>query len=91
MINLLKRLTEFRETFYLLLPKLKFGLCPPVPKRNAETELWVKKKTNSFITFLGTGGSQESNALRTVSPIGKNVREFYSKKEKNRVLGKYQG
>ena len=40
---------------------LKLGLCPLVPNRNAETELWVKEKKNNFITLPGKGGSQQPN------------------------------
>ena len=53
-------------TFQLLL--LKFGLCLLVLNWNAETEFGVKEKKNSFIALPGKGRSQQTNALKTVTP-----------------------
>ena len=52
--------------------------------------MWVKEKKNSFIALPGKGGSQQDNALKTVPPLRKNCKEFYSKKEKNRFLDENQ-
>ena len=45
-----------------------------------------KGEKNSFITLPGKGGSEQTNALKTVSPLRKNCKEFDSKKEKSRFL-----
>ena len=46
----------------------------------------VKEEKNTFIALPGRGGPQQANAGKTVppTPLGKNCKEFYSTKEKNR-------
>ena len=58
-----------------MLPTL--SLCPLVLNRNVESEFLVKEK-------------KQANALKTVTSTGKKCWKFYSKKEKNRILGKNQ-
>ena len=69
---------------------LKSGLCLPMPNRDVETEFGVKEKKNSFYCFARQRRPQQANALKTVPSIGKNCREFFSKKEKNRFSYKNQ-
>ena len=57
-----------------LLPKL--GLCPPLLKRNTETEFWVKEEKNSFYCFARQRRPQQASALKTAPPLEKNRREF---------------
>ena len=49
-----------------------------------------KGEKNSFIALPGKGGPQQANALKTVPPAGKNLGEFYSKKEQNRFSERSQ-
>ena len=49
-----------------------------------------KGEKNSFIALPDKGGSQQANALKTLPPIRKNCREFYSKKERNRISDRNQ-
>ena len=70
MKQLLKRshLELNREKMKRVLPGL--GFCSLVLIRNMETEFWAKKKKQLY-HFLGKGGSQQANALKTVPPLGR--------------------
>ena len=57
-----------------LLLLLKLGLCPAVLNRNSETEYWGKEGRQKR--------PQQANASKAVPSIGKNCREFYSKKRR---------
>ena len=56
---------------------------PAGAKLKCRDRVWGKGEKKSFITLPGKGGSQQANALKTVSPhLRKNCKKFYSKKEK---------
>ena len=59
----------------LLLPEL--GFCSPVPNRNTN-KILGEGENNSFIALPGKGGSQQTNASKTLPPLEEFRRWFYS-------------
>ena len=77
-----------KKTAFIVL--LKLGLCPPVLNTNMEMEFWVEGKKIALL-FGRQRQPQQTNTLKTVSPLGENRRWFYSFGSRNKAVGRDQG
>ena len=69
----------------------KLGLSPPVLNRNLKTVFGVKEKKIALLLCPSKGGPQQANASKTVPPLGKIRRWFYSLGSGNTAIDKDQG